>query len=404
MCSTEEQLREYLSADPKDLIAASTATALANQKEANRMYEEDPSAFHPSFGNILETSIPTATDLTYAVQANRSSRQILQNINSSMPAGFFSTKELLGEGATAPSVSTFAGIVVPVLPTFPIYAVDGTEFPRLLFEHQATPAAMDEAAGLRQKGSLFGTRVFDGHALRTITTDHGIDALFIPSDDNIHSTQDLLLCLAHKSAAAHFGGLRTFQQLMDAHVWWPTMRADAFAFARCCLNCDRIRGGSSYYAQGSLQPISTKRVSYVVEADVMGPLIPDGPSPLEKLYRYIIVIVDSWSGYTMLVPCASNDQTGFRSALGQWTAIFGWPTLLYTDGGKSLVAKSVSELISANGSIRSVSTLITRRRLAETNVKNTTHKQQSRSALTILNLFFKLFFKVFLKFFLKVSA
>ena len=178
-----------------------------------------------------------------------------------MPAGFFSTKELLGEGATAPSISTFAGIVVPVLPTFPIYAVDGTEFPRLLFEHQATPAAMDEAAGLRQMGSLFGTRVVDGHALRTITTDNDIEALFIPSDDNIHSTQDLLLCLAHRSAAAHFGGLRTFHQLMDAHVWWPTMRADAFAFARCCLNCDRIRGGSSYYAQGSLQHISTKQVS-----------------------------------------------------------------------------------------------------------------------------------------------
>ena len=48
---------------------------------------------------------------------------------------------------------------------------------------------------------------------------------------------------------------------MDAHVWWSTMRADAFAFARFCLNCDHIRGGSNYYAQGSLQPISTKRVS-----------------------------------------------------------------------------------------------------------------------------------------------
>lgn len=40
------------------------------------------------------------------------------------------------------------------------------------------------------------------------------------------------------------------------------------------------------------------------------------------------------------LPCAP--------ALERWFGIFGWPTLLYTDGATSFVARTVNELLSAN--------------------------------------------------------
>ena len=69
------------------------------------------------------------------------------------------------------------------------------------------------------------------------------------------------------------------------------------------------------------------------------------PLLIDHNNAYIVVVVDSYSGLTMLHAIPANDRVGFRAALEQWFGIFGWPTLLYTDGAKSFVARTVNELL-----------------------------------------------------------
>jgi len=152
------------------------------------------------------------------------------------------------------------------------------------------------------------------------------------------------LALAHRTAAAHYAGDRTYQHLMDAHVWWKSMHSDALGFAHSCLECDRLRGPSKgYLAQGTLHQIDTSHFNEVIEIDVLGPLLKD------KNYSFIFIIVDHFSGFTLLVPAMANDQHAFKSAIELWYSIFGWPTLIYSDQGSSLSAKAVNNLLSANG-------------------------------------------------------
>lgn len=122
------------------------------------------------------------------------------------------------------------------------------------------------------------------------------------------------------------------------------MHSDAVNFAHTCLECDRLRGPSKgFLAQGTLQQIDTSHFNEVIEVDVLGPLLKD------KNYSFIFIIVDHFSGFTLLVPTATNDQQAFKSAIELWYSIFGWPTLIYSDQGSSLTAKAINNLLSANG-------------------------------------------------------
>jgi hypothetical protein len=78
-------------------------------------------------------------------------------------------------------------------------------------------------------------RIFWGRGLNRLLLNK-VEALFIPMDDATHTTQDILLSLAHRSAAAHFAGERTYQQLLDAHVWWKSMHEDALGSVRGCID------------------------------------------------------------------------------------------------------------------------------------------------------------------------
>ena len=360
--SSIEQITEYLSTPVDDLVSASHTVQLNNHSEAAQAFTKNPVDFPDDFSSLLQSATPDIKDTLYAVQAQRAAQTILHDMVAALPLpnGFFKPQDLFKEGVAAPPTDTKVSLVglgaVTLTPEFtPILVIAGSEFPRLLFNHQTTPAARDEFVTLRQNesksGCKFGTKVVDDHALITVTRDNGIESFWIPLDDDKHSTQDILLALAHRSAAAHYAGDRTCQQLLDAHVWWPTMHEDAHGFARTCLQCDRLRGPSKgYFNQGTLKQIDTSFFNEVIEVDVLGPLLPDHDN------SYIFVIVDHFSGFTLLVPTPSNKETDFKSSLDLWYSIFGWPNLVYSDGGKSLTARAINDILSVNGVNHAIAT------------------------------------------------
>jgi len=73
------------------------------------------------------------------------------------------------------------------------------------------------------------------------------------------------------------------------------MHKDALGSVRGCIDCDRQRGPvKGYLSQGTLQQINTTYFNELIEVDVMGPLLVDHKNV------YIVVVVDSYSGFTML--------------------------------------------------------------------------------------------------------
>jgi len=103
------------------------------------MFEEAPMNFPTNYKDDLVRSTPNLLDSQYAVHAHHVSRKILLGINSTtIPSGFFSPSDLLGEGAkpptAIPAIGIFAAAIAPDVK--PIFVIDGTEFPCILFEHQ----------------------------------------------------------------------------------------------------------------------------------------------------------------------------------------------------------------------------------------------------------------------------
>jgi hypothetical protein len=144
-----------------------------------------------------------------------------------------------------------------------IFQVANTNFPRLLALHQKTAVALAEHISLRKHNTYnFQTKVVDNHALHTVIRVGGVEAFWIPTEDSIHKTQDLLLTLAHQSAAAHYASERTYGHLLDGHVWWKSMRKDSAGYSKTCLECDRIRGpGEGYEKQRTLTTVDSTSFS-----------------------------------------------------------------------------------------------------------------------------------------------
>ena len=121
-------------------------------------------------------------------------------------------------------------------------------------------------------------------------------------------------CLGKQSFQPSAAVVRTYQQLLDSHVWWKTMHEDAHGFARTCLQRGRLRGPSKgYFNQGTLKQIDTSSFNEVIEVDVLGPLFPD-----HNNNSYIFVIVDHFSGFTLLIPTPSNKEADFKNILSLW--------------------------------------------------------------------------------------
>ncbi len=145
----------------------------------------------------------------------------------------------------------------------------------------------------------------------------------------------------HDGPAGHPGARETITRLRDAGITWRGMSRDVKGYIHQCVTCQKLR-------KAPLQPTvahSTQRYQpfQVVQIDTVGPLPKSGSN------RYIIVFIDVFSKYLMLVPVPTLEAKYAGRAMIQLWSIFGKPAAIQTDNGsqfKNRLIDGVNDAIS----------------------------------------------------------
>ena len=119
---------------------------------------------------------------------------------------------------------------------------------------------------------------------------------YIPDDPELRAR---LLYEVHDSpSGGHLGVKKTLHKLQRV-CWWLGMRAEVTSYVHSCVECQRVKHSQQKPA-GLLLPLPIPSRPYdTITMDFVGPLPPSG----ERLYDYILTVVDKFSKRVNLLPC-----------------------------------------------------------------------------------------------------
>jgi hypothetical protein len=142
--------------------------------------------------------------------------------------------------------------------------------------------------------------------------------------------QLVLLREFHSSSlGGHQGADRTFGKL-ERHFWFPNMKRTVEAFCAACPACAMVNN----QARGSVS-----RQGTILSKRCTGPgqewhLDFIGPFPVSQLgYRYVLVMVDAFSGWVETFPVPTTSAKWILSAFNQLIGMWGLPRRVRYDNG-----------------------------------------------------------------------
>ena len=142
-------------------------------------------------------------------------------------------------------------------------------------------------------------------------------------------------------SATHLGGQALWKLFRD--------RYDYKAGRRICLevaqSCPQCQMGSDYgHRQKTTGPIQSRGPWDTLSIDIVGPL------PADHCQEVLIVFVDCYSRYTILVPSSNHTSNTVSEALLRVVVpYFGMPRRLLSDRGREFVSEIWSKLLSSLG-------------------------------------------------------
>lgn len=144
--------------------------------------------------------------------------------------------------------------------------------------------------------------------------------------------------------SGHPGVLKTFCRLSQK-FYWPKMKSDVTRYVRRCSVCMRNKPEQRKPA-GLMQPHQLPNKPFeLVTCDLIGPL------PRSKSgYKYILVIVDSFSKFMAAIPLRNSTAKFVCKAVEEnWLLIFGQPKRLICDNGVQFKGKEFRQLMASYG-------------------------------------------------------
>lgn len=170
------------------------------------------------------------------------------------------------------------------------------------------------------------------YLFETATGAHVVRAIVDLDGAKVHvpvapeSVRQRLLALAHDAPAAAHRGPEVTLEYLRRMAFWPQMRGDAERYVESCVECGAQR---DFRANPPRSHFSAARPGHTIHMDYVGP-IEEGPSG----EKYILTIMDRFSGYTVLVPCeAADSRHAAWGLITYWFVHFGIPKRLITDQG-----------------------------------------------------------------------
>ncbi|KAG9394418.1 hypothetical protein J8273_4075 [Carpediemonas membranifera] len=152
---------------------------------------------------------------------------------------------------------------------------------------------------------------------------------FVPAD----ARRDVL-AEAHR---LHLGVKKTAQAVRDLGYDWPQLEHTVSDLINACLICQKTRLANFIKLKMGATPSSTPFERVAV--DTLGPISEDSAGN-----RYVVVITDTFTHFTELVPAPSNNADAAAAAI--WASIcrHGIPAILHTDGGPEYANRIITAL------------------------------------------------------------
>lgn len=138
-------------------------------------------------------------------------------------------------------------------------------------------------------------------------------------------------------AVMHLGWDRTLEKVAELY-WFRNMAKFVRKFVENCLTC-KVAKTPSGKAQVQLNPIPKTVIPWhTVHVDISGKLSGKNDSK-----EYIIVLIDAFSKFVLLYHTRKIDSASVIKALRQSVSLFGAPSTLIADQGRSFVNSDVKQ-------------------------------------------------------------
>ena len=135
---------------------------------------------------------------------------------------------------------------------------------------------------------------------------------------------------AHHNIHSHHPNWEQSYNNIKCDYWWPTLKQDIRRFVTRCLLCNFANGQLSHRA-----PLTT-REPVLPRESVFGDFI---ELTLANKRRYILVLVDYCTGWTMLLPTQTNDAyTVVDALIRKWIPLHGTFKYFDSDQGSGFIS------------------------------------------------------------------
>ena len=179
-----------------------------------------------------------------------------------------------------------------------------------------------------------------------------------------------VLYLEHDPVFKGHPGISTMKVAVRQSWYWKGMDEDIENYVGSCLGCQLAKAKiSKRHARHGHRMVSNIFNMFSMDLVDM--------STISKTYRYLLVLQDYYSGFTILTNLRNKKASGVTKALWDALSLFGPPQALLTDNGKEFINSTIQNLVDLE-QIQHVTTFPYR---AQGNAKNERSHQVIRQAL-----------------------
>jgi hypothetical protein len=159
----------------------------------------------------------------------------------------------------------------------------------------------------------------------------------LPSEPPAEVLAEIMVYAHAHPLCGHFGERRTLDRL-STFIRWPGALASVRRWVAACPHCQRERASPDLPSK--LLTTAAEFPLQKVQFDFIGPL-----RETSRGNKFLGVIVDRYSRWTMARPCATADAKAACATMWQWICHLGIPAQVVTDGAAYFSGEMFSEFL-----------------------------------------------------------
>ena len=158
------------------------------------------------------------------------------------------------------------------------------------------------------------------------------------------SLQTRALQIFHDSNEMMHAGVETCLNRCRKLYWWPKMETDFQLYIAACIKCNSIKQPRKYLKA----PLQCILYSHFNQAVCIDHIVPEMSGSTPRNNRYILTIVDMYTGYIMALPTKTQKSSEtIQLILKHWVFTFGLFQELLHDNAPGFTSEFFAEVLKA---------------------------------------------------------